>query len=71
MKVSIECTYCGHLWIETIYHQSVLEGKTCKNGDCKDRKLIVRDIKGKIDYYKGCPPFPEMSNDDRWRQFGM
>lgn len=71
MKVQIECTYCGHKWTEVVYHQSALEGKVCKNGDCKDRKLIVRDIKDKIDYYKGCPPFPTTSNDDKWRQFGM
>lgn len=69
MKVSLECTYCGHKWIETIYHKSVIDGKTCSHGTCRHKQLIVRDLNDKVDYYKGCPPFPK--KEDRWQSYGI
>jgi len=62
MKVEITCTYCGHIWVETVYGKYDLENKRCTNGECKDRRLVVKDIASKIDYYVGCPPFPEKDN---------
>lgn len=66
MKVSIECCYCGHKWTEIIFNKSALEDKTCVNGTCKDKKLIIKDVNSQIDYYKGCPEFPEKKRDYRW-----
>lgn len=58
MKVSIECTYCGHKWVETLYNQSSLQGKICSHGNCRHKQLIVKDLSQEIDYYKGSPSFP-------------
>lgn len=58
MKISLECTYCGHIWVETVYNQHSMDGKSCSNGNCKHKELKVRDLSSKIDYYKGSPPFP-------------
>lgn len=66
MKVSIECTYCGYKWEETIYNRASLEDKVCPNGNCKDRNLKVKDATSKVDYYKGCPPFPIVFDDRGW-----
>lgn len=58
MKVSLECTYCGHKWEKTVYNQSSLEGMSCEHGNCKHKELKVKDLSSKIDYYQGSPPFP-------------
>lgn len=73
MKVSLECTYCGHIWFETVYHKGALDGKTCVNGSCRHKQLILRDLKDKVDHYKGCPPFPEKQEEKihRWNTYGM
>lgn len=66
MKVSIECTYCGHKWEETVYNKSSLVDKTCKNGNCRHSQLIVRDLSSKINYYEGSPEFPPKVEDNGW-----
>lgn len=71
MKVQLECTYCGHKWIETIYNRSATETMTCKHGNCRDSNLIVRDLTTtKVDYYAGSPPFPEKAKDNGYPFFG-
>lgn len=58
MKVSMECTYCGHQWTETVYNRDSIENKRCTHGNCRHTELKVRDLSSKIDYYQGSPPFP-------------
>lgn len=58
MRISLECSYCGHIWEETLYSRESLIDKTCMNGDCRHKPLIVKDLTSKIDYYEGSPPFP-------------
>ena len=55
MKVEIECLYCGHRWVETIYGRESLVGKVCTK--CKSQDLKAKDATSKIDYYKGAPEF--------------
>lgn len=63
MLVDVECTYCGQKWEENVYNQSSLHDMKCKY--CKDKNLKFKDKdKSKIDYYQGCPPFPEKPKDD-------
>jgi hypothetical protein len=69
MQVEIECTYCGHKEQDDVYNQYSLHGRRCKK--CKDSNLKFKDLtQTKIDYYQGCPPFPEKkekkaSSDDQ------
>lgn len=60
----MECTYCGHKWIEQVYNQSAVQGTQCVR--CKDRYIKMRDLSSKINYYQGCPDFPSklIRNDD-------
>jgi transcription elongation factor Elf1 len=66
MKVSLECTYCGHKWIETVYNQRSIEDKVCPNGNCRHKELKVKDLSSKIDYYQGSPPFQPSSIEIEW-----
>ena len=67
MKVQLECTYCGHRWIKSVYNKDSLFGELCPHGKCKCKRLIFRDISEKIDYYKGAPPFPiKLVVDKEW-----
>ena len=58
MKVSITCNYCGYTWMEVIYDKASLENKRCQDNNCRDSNLTIKDLKGKVDQYEGCPPFP-------------
>lgn len=59
MKVSLECTYCGHKWVVEVYNRDSLSNKSCVHGNCRHKKLIAKDLAtSKIDYYEGSPPFP-------------
>jgi len=71
MKFSMECTYCGHKWVETAYNPETLRGKICPHGNCKDKRIIVRDLNSsKIDYYEGSPAFPiQLEKNEGW--FGL
>lgn len=63
MRVQLSCYYCGNIWIETIYGQSALNNKRCPI--CNDRHLKHRDMaSASVDYYIGCPPFPEEKKKD-------
>lgn len=58
MKISLECTYCGHKWVVEVYNRDSLNNKTCTHGNCRHRRLIAKDLlTSKIDYYEGSPPF--------------
>lgn len=59
MRISIECPYCGKKTIEVIYNQDSLLNRVCNNGNCTEKRLIIKDLSGKVNYYEGCPPFPE------------
>jgi hypothetical protein len=63
MKFTLECTYCGNIMIEEARSQNYLSTKFCDSGNCKDKNLIVRNYDDRIDYYKGCPPFPEKEKE--------
>ena len=58
MRIQLECHYCGHKWEDTVFNKSAIEGMRCRNGNCNDSNLTVRDLAAKVDYYQGCPPFP-------------
>lgn len=58
MKVQITCTYCGFQYIKEVYSESTLRYEKCTNGNCNDKRLIIKDLTNKIDYYQGSPPFP-------------
>lgn len=67
MKVSLECQYCGHKWIELVYNRQSLEDKTCTHGNCRHRVLIIKDLASKVDYYEGSQPFsPELKLLKEW-----
>lgn len=58
MEIEFECTYCGKKWKSFPRTQSEVEKTLCDK--CGDSTLKVRDAsKNKVDYYEGCPPFPE------------
>lgn len=70
MRIELECTYCGRKWEMEIYNRLQVQGVKCK---CGHTKLRSKDMAGKVDYYKGCPPFPDFDDDfyneddDDWR----
>lgn len=66
MRVSIECTYCGHIWTETVYNRDTLQDKRYNYGNCRHSILKVKDLSNKIDYYQGCPDFPPELADNGW-----
>jgi hypothetical protein len=61
MKVHIMCRYCGFKLVKEIYGQSSLENEKCIK--CGDRDLDVKEFsKSTVDYYQGCPPFPDKNS---------
>ena len=70
MKLELECTYCGHRWVKDFYNKHSATHERCPH--CKDSNLKARDVKeSKVDYYQGCPPFPEKKEKDRWNLTGI
>lgn len=70
MKYYIECTYCGYGWVAAFYNKSYLASTTCSK--CNDKHLKIKGLEDvKIDYYVGCPPFPEpkRNNEDSTQPF--
>lgn len=64
MLMHLTCQYCNHSWKEHFYNKEAIDHSRCPI--CKDTSLTVRDaasMKDKIDYYAGCPPFPEPKDD--------
>lgn len=61
MYVELECVYCGFKWEENVSSKQEIEEMLCIKGDCKDSNLKVRDVRAKVDYYQGSPPFQELS----------
>lgn len=58
MIVELECTYCGKKWQIQSVNQAQIESSKCIK--CGDSSLKIRDAsKSKIDYYEGCPAFPD------------
>jgi transcription elongation factor Elf1 len=78
MKIELECTYCGKKWEATVYNKQMIEAMSCSK--CGDSNLKVRDLAvakidtystkenavSKVDYYQGCPPFPEKKRTQDW-----
>jgi hypothetical protein len=63
LEVLIICQYCGHKTTKVIYNQKSLTDETCDK--CDDKNLVVKELsKSKIDFYEGCPPFPEKGVKD-------
>ncbi len=58
MMVQLECTYCGKIWKAYAHTKAAIEAMNCTR--CGDTSLKITNLEdSKIDYYKGCPPFPE------------
>lgn len=59
MEVRLECLYCGHKWLKTYWTRPTKGSERCSI--CNDSRLKIREVNpaDKIDYYVGCPPFPE------------
>lgn len=57
MRVKLTCHYCGTQCEREISSQRELEDSACRI--CDQKEFSVKDITySKVDYYKGCPPFP-------------
>lgn len=56
------CQYCDESWeINYFPHKEIYCSK------CKDTNIkIVKLSTDKIDYYVGCPPFPEKPKKNEW-----
>ena len=60
LKYKMICRYCNYTWL-TAYLPSVLD---CIK--CNDHNIRVVDIKrDTVDYYVGCPPFPEDLEEEK------
>ncbi len=58
MVVELTCTYCGYVTTKDIYSKLGIEKERCMK--CNDRHLKIRDrYATDINYYEGCPPFPD------------
>lgn len=56
------CEYCNHSW-QTNYKPN--QEVYCSV--CKDKNIKVIDLaRSKIDYYQGCPPFPDDDSRNGW-----
>lgn len=59
MHLHLTCRYCGNKWEAFANSKEAVEYMSC--GICGDTGVEVRDATKvqKIDYYVGCPPFPD------------
>jgi uncharacterized protein YbaR (Trm112 family) len=65
MDIKLLCNYCGFNWEYWAASRRQIESLCCPK--CNDSSLTVKDTESspKIDYYKGCPPFPEDDTNTR------
>ena len=59
----LTCQYCGNSW-ETNY----IPRDRVYCSKCNDSAIKIKErSKEKVDFYEGCPPFPEKpTKDDGW-----
>jgi len=69
-KFQMECMYCGHKWVETLWHKP--DNLRCTHGSCNDKNITIRPLKGagSVDYYAGSGPFEDEQDkeDGKWNR---
>lgn len=70
MRLYFQCTYCGDAWSQMVYSKHVPSDLRCAL--CNDRHIQVKEVSiKKIDYYQGCPPFPEDLEEKSIEYYGF
>lgn len=57
LLIELSCQYCGFAWHAQAYSKESIDSMSCDK--CGDTSLTVKPLTNKIDYYQGCPEFPE------------
>lgn len=63
MIFQFECCYCGYKYTRELFSRASIEAEKCSR--CNDTTMKYKEYAedSKVDYYKGCPPFPDDEND--------
>lgn len=63
MELTCTCQYCGYKWTLKTFSKEAIKSIQCLI--CKDTNIrVVDDKNSKIDYYEGCPAFPEKKTEE-------
>lgn len=63
MELEAVCNYCGNEWV--IKRAFTANPKDVRCPVCSDKSIKFKKLEDKfIDYYQGCPPFPERNEID-------
>lgn len=72
VDLKVECLYCGNRWNHSVWALTKPSDIDVKCEACGETKqLRVKDAadKNNVDYYAGCPPFPEPEKEEEPEEF--